>query len=779
MAAQADHISSLLASLARRGGRADAPSPDTAPNKGVELAMRSSISLLDLPFDVLAIILEQVPPYEIPRLRRVSKAFNQFLTSGHVLSPLLRYHFPYHVRDSIHVTAPAVHEDAPADSADSDAAESAAAAAAAAAAEFDNQIIAGAPLAFDSALKRFFNRAKGKPTSITVITGVRVDACYETETSYDHMFLVFHHISGRVFIYDSGNRFPNHSFVTLDVRSLGVPWYGYRIPRRNVRQSVVLDKRILIVSGTREFDNDPERRIPQAVYSLHNYPTVELIGIWRGVPYHEHLNSLCANDEWIGCRVNRHYIKLIKVSSLRHKATDDDTDDTDDTTSSNSSSHSSNGSSSESSSTGKHPQGPSPHPYEITFPHPTKGYIKDVHLAKEHVFVYSVILDDEGENGHGQIDVFSINLIPSEHRDKQLYEIAHVRSVLLHSWQGMFMEYVGYPNPEEVPEAMRCQRWDKIYPFMRGNKYDGMPEEDNESVMMTLGKTFRANGNVPIGCARIYAKPEMQTMGPPVLETVPPGNIIPFCIALESSIQEEDANYTLLLPRAREDMRSRAELMEGTDGMGMFEPNPWDPDVPASPDDVEMTTGDSQDSQPGDDAAYILHFGNGTITPSEARKVEPTLPRPSIREAWYLDQDQTQRSSVITEEGLFHIFYDEPGAEEGALNLMSQAIAAGGTDGNQILKEPVRLFPSHMQHVPLEDIFDPNIQLLEISLDNAAAAESRGEVIENYDVKKQRLDKLMRSIRGGWSCYVWSAETWNGFLITTVTDATMVILRYD
>ncbi|KAK6543077.1 hypothetical protein TWF694_007000 [Orbilia ellipsospora] len=769
MANQYEHIDNLLASLAYRGGRAgaDVPSPDTAPNKGLELATRSSISLLDLPFDVLAIILEQVPPYEIPRLRRVSKAFNQFLISDHVLSPLLRYHFPYHVRDSLHGLNNQRNVSIPtgADGTETEITE-------VESSEFvgnDNQIIAGAPKAFDSALKRFFNRAKGKPTSLTVITGVRVDACYETETSYDHMFLVFHHISGKVFIYDSGNRFPNHAFVTLDVRSLGLPWYGYRIPRRNVRQSVVLDKRILIVSGTREFDNDPERRIPQAVYSLHNYPTVELIGIWRGVPYHEHLNSLCANDEWIGCRVNRHFIKLIKVSSLKNKTGGDSEEEDDDGSSSG---ESSGGSSSGS----KVVPGPSPHPYELTFPHPNKGYIKDVHLAKDHVFVYSVVIDED-DNGHGQVDVFSINLIPNEHRDKQLYEIGHVRSVMLHSWQGMFMEYIGYPNPEDVPEAMRCQRWDKIYPFMRGNRHDGMPEEDGESVMMTLGKTFRANGNVPIGCVRIFAEPEVQTLGPPVLETVAPGNIIPFCVALESTIQEEDANYTLLLPQAREDTRSRAQMMERGEGAGSFEPSTWEPDVPESPDDIEMTVGDNQDSQPRDDASYILHFGNGAVTPPEAKKVEPTLPTPSIREAWYLDQDQTQRSSVITEEGLFHIFYDEPSVEDAAIDLAAPQAASG--DGTQILKDPVRLFPSHMQHIPLEDIFDPNIQLLEISLDNAAAAECRGEIIESFDEKKQRLDRLMRSIRGGWSCYVWSAETWNGFLITTSTDATMVVLRYD
>ncbi|KAF3914877.1 hypothetical protein ABW20_dc0106155 [Dactylellina cionopaga] len=739
------HISSLLSSLARRGN-ADAPSPDIATGKGASSATRSqSITLLDLPYDVLSLILEQVPPYEIPRLRRVSRAFSQFLTSDHVLSALLRYHFPYHVRDSLrgNNSIQKASDAATTTETEVEATENA---------EGASEIIVGAPQAFDSALKRFFNRAKGKPTSITVITGVRLDACYETETSYDHMFLVFHHTCGKVFIYDSGNRFPQTPFVTLDIRSLGVPWHGYSIARRNVRQSVVLDKRILIVSGTREYDHEPERRIPQAVYSLHNYPKVDFIGIWRGVPYHEQLNSLCANDEWIGCRVNKYYIKLIKVSSLKHRAVGE---------------------------TAQRRPTPAPQPYEITFPHPSKGYIRDVHLAKKHVFVYSVVTDED-ENRHGQVDVFSINLIPNEHREKQLYEIAHVRSVLLHSWQGMFRDYINQPNLEDLPMSMRCQRWDKIYPFMRGNRHDGMPEEDGESVMMTLGKTFRANGNVPIGCARVFAEPEVRTQGPPVLETVMPGNIIPFCVALEPTIQEEDANHTLLLPDSQNNRRSRAEMMESGEGVGGFEPNPWDPDVPASPDDVQMSSGDSQDSQPGDDAAYILHFGNGAVTPPETRKVEPTLPSPNIREAWYLDQDQTQRSSVITEEGLFHIFYDEPGPEEGALSLVTPAVNSGGGDGRN-LKEPVQLFPSHMQHIALEEIFDPNINLLEISLENSSTAGpgTGAEVVESFEIKKQKLDKLMRSIRGGWSCYVWSAETWNGFLITTSDDAKMVVLRYD
>ncbi|KAK6528003.1 hypothetical protein TWF281_009262 [Arthrobotrys megalospora] len=746
------HVNWLLSSLG--GGNTGAPPPDTAAQlKGIEQSSRSpSRSLLDLPYDVLSIILEHVPPYEIPRLRRVSRAFNSFLTKDHVLSPLLRFHFPYHVRDSLHGGALQHNGTSEGEAGSSNTSAG------------NNHIIVGAPQAFDAALKRFFNRAKGKPTSITVISGVRLDACYETETSYDHMFLVFHHISGRVFIYDSGNRFPQHPYVTLDVRGLGLPWFGYRVPRRNVRQSVVLDKRILIVSGTREFEGDPERRIPQAVYSLHNYPEVEFIGIWRGVSYQEHLNSLCANDEWIGCRVNRHFIKLVKISSLRQRTVEIEGSD-------------------------RPPAAPPTrtaatlHPYELTFPHPSKGYIKDVHLAKDHVFVYSVIMDED-ENGHGQIDVFSINLIPNEHRDKQLYEIAHVRSVYLYAWQGMFMDYIGYPNPDDVPEAMRCQRWDKIYPFMKGNRHHGMPEEDGESVMMTLGKTFRANGNIPIGCARIFAKAERVNREgePPTIETVAPGNIIPFCVALEQGIQEDDAVHTLLLPNARGAVKSRAEIMEETEGHAGFVPQPWDPDVPSSPDAVQLNTGNSQDSLPGDDAAYLLHFGNGNFAFGNDKKAEPTLPSPSIREAWYLDQDQTQRTSVITEEGLFHIFYDEPGGEDGAMNLVvhpDAPPAGGGESGAQNLKEPVRLFPSHMQHIPLEEIFDVKIPFLEVSFDNATIGDTASRHEENMEVKKAKLEKLMRSVRGGWSCYVWSAETWNGFLITTPEDAKMVVLRYD
>lgn len=734
----------LLSSLK---GNAGAPPPDIAAQlKGIEQTSRSpSTSLLDLPYDILSIILEHVPPYEIPRLRRVSRAFNSFLTKDHVLSPLLRFHFPYHVRDSLHGGALQQNGITGNEAIASNAVVQ------------HNNVIAGAPQAFDSALKRFFNRARGKPTSITVISGVRLDACYETETSYDHMFLVFHHISGRVFIYDSGNRFPQHPYVTLDVRGLGTPWFGYRVPRRNVRQSVVLDKRVLIVSGTKEFEGDPERRIPQAVYSLHNYPEVEFVGIWRGVSYHEHLNSLCANDEWIGCRVNRHFIKLVKISSLRQRT------DTNPAT-----------------ATPPTRPTPAPHPYEITFPHPSKGYIKDVHLAKDHVFVYSVIMDED-ENGHGQIDVFSINLIPNEHRDKQLYEIAHVRSVVLHAWQGMFMEYIGYPNPEDVPEAMRCQRWDKIYPFMKGNRHHGMPEEDGESVMMTLGKTFRANGNIPIGCARIFAKAEKVNREgePPIVETVGPGNIIPFCVALEQGIQEDDAVHTLLLPTARGAVKSRAEIMEESEGHAGFVPQPWDPDVPASPDAMHFNTGTSQDPLPGDDAAYLLHFGNPSFAFGNDKKVEPTLPTPSIREAWYLDQDQTQRTSVITEEGLFHIFYDEPASEDGAVNLVTQQTISAGGGGTQTLKDPIRLFPSHMQHIPLEEIFDPNIPFLEVSFDNPTIGDTTGRHEEDMKIKKAKLEKLMRSVRGGWSCYVWSAETWNGFLITTPEDAKMVVLRYD
>ncbi|KAF3202851.1 hypothetical protein TWF679_010637 [Orbilia oligospora] len=737
----------LLSSLK---GNAGAPPPDIAAQlKGIEQTSRSpSTSLLDLPYDILSIILEHVPPYEIPRLRRVSRAFNSFLTKDHVLSPLLRFHFPYHVRDSLHGAALQQNgvNDYEANTPNAGVGH--------------NNVIVGAPQAFDSALKRFFNRARGKPTSITVISGVRLDACYETETSYDHMFLVFHHVSGRVFIYDSGNRFPNRPYVTLDVRGLGLPWFGYRVPRRNVRQSVVLDKRILIVSGTREFENDPERRIPQAVYSLHNYPDVEFVGIWRGVSYHEHLNSLCANDEWIGCRVNRHFIKLVKISSLRQRAAQPE-----------------------------NPAGaglpnsklaPAPHPYELTFAHPSKGYIKDVHLAKDHVFVYSVIMDED-ENGHGQIDVFSINLIPNEHRDKQLYEIAHVRSVVLHAWQGMFMEYIGYPNPEDVPEAMRCQRWDKIYPFMKGSRHHGMPEEDGESVMMTLGKTFRANGNIPIGCARIFAQSEkVNREGEPlVVETVAPGNIIPFCVALEQGIQEDDAMHTLLLPAARGTMKSRAEIMEESEGHIGFVPQPWDPDVPASPDAMHFNAGNSQDSLPGDDAAYLLHFGNTGFAFGNDKKVEPTLPTPSIREAWYLDQDQTQRTSVITEEGLFHIFYDEPAVDDKALNLVTQQSTTANGGGTPTLKDPIQLFPSHMQHIPLEEIFDINIPFLEVSFENATIGDTPSQHEEDINVKKAKLDKLMRSVRGGWSCYVWSAETWNGFLITTPDDAKMVVLRYD
>ncbi|KAK6360632.1 hypothetical protein TWF730_006768 [Orbilia blumenaviensis] len=745
---QEHHVSWLLSSLA---GNTSAPPPDTAAQrKGIEQTSRApSITLLDLPYDILSIIFEHVPPYEIPRLRRVSRAFNIFLTKDHVLSPLLRFHFPYHVRDSLHGGAApqnngtAESEAVPANTTTT-----------------NNSIIAGAPQAFDSALKRFFNRARGKPTSITVISGVRLDACYETETSYDHMFLVFHHISGRVFIYDSGNRFPQHPYVTLDVRGLGVPWFGYRMNRRNVRQSVVLDKRILIVSGTREFEGDPERRIPQAVYSLHKYPEVEFLGIWRGVSYHEHLNSLCANDEWIGCRVNRHYIKLIKISSLRQRPVETEGSATTPTQLSR--------------------IAPAPHPYELTFHHPSKGFIKDVHLAKDHVFVYSVIMDED-ENGHGQIDVFSINLIPNEHRDTQLYEIAHVRSVVLHAWQGMFMEYIGYKHPEDVPEAMRCQRWDKIYPFMKGNRHHGMPEEDGESVMMTLGKTFRANGNIPIGCARIFAKAEkVNRQGePPIVETVAPENIIPFCVELEQSIQEDDASHTLLLPRSKRKEKSRAEILEENEGQTGFVLQPWDPDVPSCPDAVQLNAGNSQDSLPGDDAAYLLHFGNGNFA-FGSEKAEPTLPSPSIREAWYLDQDQTQRTSVVTEEGLFHIFYDEAAAESPSKDLSLPALTADGNgDGNQALKKPINLIPSHMQHIPLEEIFDSKIPLLEVSFESPTIGDTASRLEENVNAKKTKLDKLMRSVRGGWSCYVWSAETWNGFLITTSEDAKMVVLRYD
>ncbi|KAK6495651.1 hypothetical protein TWF481_002699 [Arthrobotrys musiformis] len=731
------HVAWLLSSLR---GKSGAPPPDTAPQlKGIEQTSRSSsTSLLDLPYDILYIILEHVPPYEIPRLRRVSKAFNSFLTKPHVLSPLLRYHFPYHVRDSLHGGALQLIGAAGSEASTSNTVVS------------DNDVIAGAPQAFDAALKRFFNRARGKPTSITVISGVRLDACYETGTSYDHMFLVFHHISGRVFIYDSGNRFPHKPYVTLDVRGLGLPWYGYRVPRRNVRQSVVLDKRILIVSGTREFEGDAECMIPQAIYSLHNYPEVEFVGIWRGVSYHEHLNSLCANDEWIGCRVNRQFIKLVKISSLRQRVGEP---------------------------AGPTKTAPAPHPYELTFPHPSKGYIEDVHLAKDHVFVYSVIMDED-ENGHGQIDVFSINLIPNEHRDKQLYEIAHVRSVVLHAWQGMFMEYIGYPNSDDVPEAMRCQRWDRIYPFMKGNRHHGMPEEDGESVMMTLGKTFRANGNIPIGCARIFAKAEkLNREGePPIVETVAPGNIIPFCVALEQGIQEDDAVHTLLLPTTRGTVKSRAETMEETEGHVGFVFQPWYPDVPASPDAMHFNTGNSQDPLPGDDAAYLLNFGNANYGFGNDKKVEPALPTPSIGEAWYLDQDQTQRTSVITEEGLFHIFYDEPASDNKPSDLAPQH--ANGA-GSQTLKEPIQLFPSHMQHIPLEEIFDPKIPFLEVSFENPIVGDTPGVYEEDMNLKRAKLEKLMRSVRGGWSCYVWSAETWDGFLITTPEDAKMVVLRYD
>ncbi|KAK6359757.1 hypothetical protein TWF696_000896 [Orbilia brochopaga] len=780
-----DHIDELLAKVQKC--HISLPLPDAAPNRAVELAMRnSSMSLLDLPYDVLAIILEQIPPYEIPRLRKVSKAFNEFLTSEHVLTPLLRHHFPYHVRDSLRGSLKSssnasgnvdTNTDFTSKDADTTTDEKmdmdTDLEPGSKAANTATEVLDGAP-AFDAALKRFFNRARGKPTSITVIGGVRLDACYETETSYDHMFLVFHHTSGRVFIYDSGNRFPQTPYVTLDIRSLGVPWYGYRLSRRNVRQSVVLDKRILIVSGTHEFDGDPERRIPQAVYSLQSYPDVQFIGIWRGVTYQEHLSSLCANDEWIGCRVSRHLVKLIKISSLRGKRVDEN---------------------------GALPPDPAPHPYEITFPHPNRGYIKDVHLSKHHVFVYSVVVHPD-DSCHNQVDVFSINLIPNELREHQLYEIAHVRSVLLHAWQDMFMPYIGYTNPNEVPEALRCQRWDKIYPFMRGSRHDGMPEEDETSVMMTLGKTFRANGNVPIGCVRIHALPASGVVGselPPPQETVVPENIIPFCVALEQSIQEDDASHTLLLPQSRE-MKSRAQV-EGEAGGGGFAPNPYDPDTAGPLDDGKVTTGSAADSPPADDAAYLVHFGNGVL---EAKK-EPALPPPTIREAWYLDQDQTQRSSVITEEGLFHIFYDEP-AETTAVNLvvpvmdvdgdinMDLPSSDGDGDGGEgarsssptslhssgkeaaKMKEPVRLFPSHMQHIPLEDIFDESIPFQEIVLDGG---DELGGEAPPVEAKRQKLDKLMRSVRGGWSCYVWSAETWNGFLVTTPEEAKMVILRYD
>ncbi|KAK6345213.1 hypothetical protein TWF718_007140 [Orbilia javanica] len=745
-----EYVTWLLSSLK---GNAAAPPPDIAAQlRGIEQTSRSSSrALLDLPYDVLSIVLEHVPPYEIPRLRRVSRAFNNFLTKDHVLSPLLRYHFPYHVRDSLH-----------GGTLQQNGSTVEGAASKGSTVEHSN-VILGAPQAFDSALKRFFNRAKGKPTSITVISGVRLDACYETETSYDHMFLVFHHVTGRVFIYDSGNRFPQRPYVTLDVRGLGLPWYGYRVPRRNVRQSVVLDKRILIVSGTREFENDPERRIPQAVYSLHNYPHVEFIGIWRGVSYHEHLNSLCANDEWIGCRVNRHFIKLIKISSLRQRTVE------------------TGGSNPNPVATGHPPRhAPTPHPYEITFPHPSKGYIKDVHLAKDHVFVYSVVLDDE-ENGHGQIDVFSIGLVPNEHRDKQFYEIAHIRSVVLHSWQGMFMEYIGYSSPDDVPEAMRCQRWDKIYPFMKGNRHHGLPEEDGESVMMTLGKTFRANGNIPIGCARIFAKSEKVNRPgePPIIETLAPGNIIPFCVSLEQSIQEDDAVHTLLLPPGRGEVKSRAQAMNETEGPARFLQQPWDPDIPLSPDSLCFNNASSQDPPPGDDATYLIRFGNPNFVPGNEKKAEPTLPTPSIREAWYLDQDQTQRTSVITEDGLFHIFYDEPANCEDGTATAQRPISSSGAGGTQTLKDPVHLFPSHMQHIPLEEIFDPNIPFLEVSFENPGIGDTAGRQEEDANMKRAKLEKLMKSVRGGWSCYVWSAETWNGFLITTPEDAKMVVLRYD
>ncbi|EWC46542.1 hypothetical protein DRE_04265 [Drechslerella stenobrocha 248] len=784
MAGTFDHIDRLLSTIGQRGHLAT-HTPDVAPTRAVELALRSSsVSLLDLPYDILAIILEHIPPYEIPRLRRVSKVFNDLLTSRHVLTPLLRHHFPYHVRDSLRGSAsndnatrdPGGDDDDDDDDDDEKEEERGKEEAATAleAAEADGASAGPsteAPQAFDSALRRFFNRAKGKPTSITVIGGVRLDACYETETSYDHMFLVFHHTSGRVFIYDSGNRFPECPFVTLDIRRLGVPWYGYRMSRRNVRQSVVLDKRILIVSGTCEFEGDPERRIPQAVYSLHNYPQIEFIGIWRGVAYQEHLNSLCANDEWIGCRVNKHSIKLIKISSLRGKRIEEN---------------------------GTLPPGPAPQPYEITFPHPSRGYIKDVHLAKHHVFVYSVVVDT-ANNCHGYVDVFGINLIPSELRERQLYEIAHVRRVLLDSWQSMFLNYIGYPTSAAVPETLRCQRWDKIYPFMRGNRRDGMPEEDEWSVMMTLGKTFRANGNVPIGCARINALPPpgvgSNGVLPPVTETVMPENIIPFCIALEQGIQEDDANHALLLPRARE-KRSRAE-MEGDGGANSFAPSLYNPDAAVAPDDGRTIAGGSADAPPTDDGAYLAHFGNGVQM--EAKK-EPALPSPTIREAWYLDQDQTQRSSIITEEGLFHIFYDEPGPEMGAVDLVMtdaaddvpSALASGSStnvveqSAAQKAREVVKLFPSHMQHIPLEDVFDDSIPFQEISLDGGLSLgavgvdeRARQGMSVAPEAKRQKLDKLMRSVRGGWSCYVWSAETWNGFLVTTPEDAKMVILRYD
>ncbi|KAF3939378.1 hypothetical protein ABW19_dt0208208 [Dactylella cylindrospora] len=794
------HIRNLLHGILQTGS-SDAPAPDGFRRKPFEIAAKSSsTSLLNLPYDVLAIILQYLPPYELPRMRRLSKDFYHFLTADHVLSPLLRHHFPFHVRSSLRGPKDAKSH-APATTAEGEStiAEPRAAS--------KGQIIKGAAKAFDLALRRFFNRTKGKPTSITVINGVRLDACYETETSYDHMFLVFHHVSGCVFIYDSGNRFPEHTYVTLDIRSLGVPWHGIRVHRKNVRQSVVLDKRILIVSGTKEFDNDPDRRIPQAVYTLHNYPKVELIGIWRGVQYHESLNSLCANDEWIGCRVSRHFVKLIKIDSLRsdRRQMGDGTLET----------------------------GPSPNPLEITFQHPSKGFIKDVHLTKHHVFVYATVYEDNDIHGHSQVDVFRIDSVLDSNRDRPIYEIAHVRSVLLHSWQGMFMEYVGFHNPNDIPEAMRCQRWDKIYPHMLGGRYDGLPEEDENSVIITLCKTFRTNGNVPIGAVRIWAEPDTPRTGPPVLETIAPSNIIPFCVELEQSIQEDDADHMLLLPPSK-DMISRAEA-EGL-GREYFEHSPYDPDIPICPDDVEMNSGCAPDPAPGDDASYIFHFQNGTLIP-EAKRAVPSLPTPSVREAWYLEQDQTQRSSIITEEGMFHIFYDEPSSQVQSINTVQQQ------SHPQNLPYPTRLFPSHVQHIPLEDIFDEKIPLYDLGTDlveedseddyrdeevddgdgddededvedaedeeeddddqdedeemedssenedqeedeenrPAENAPQEPEVSEHQRLIRNRikLQNLMANIRGGWSCYVWSAETWNGFLITAPDEAKMVILRYD